>query len=79
MKPSTHLPGRAAGLALVASLLTTLTALAGCTLISVGSLVGKRFAPALEKGDKEGLKRASTPRLAGYWEAFTEKESQAAV
>lgn len=79
MKPSTHLPGRAAGLALVASLLTTLTALAGCTLISVGSLVGKRFAPALEKGDKEGLKRASTPRLAGYWEAFTEKEIQAAV
>ena len=51
----------------------------GCNLISVAMLVGKKYAPALGKGDKRKLKEHSTRRLAGYWDAFTEKEIKAAV
>lgn len=56
-----------------------LAALSSCTLISVGTLVGKGFVPALGKGDKEALKRISTEPLAGYWDVFTEEEIRAAV
>ncbi len=53
--------------------------LSGCTLISVATMVGKRFVPALAKGDRARLKRHSSWRLAWYWDGFTDQEIQTAV
>jgi len=62
------------------ALAVTLTlGLGGCNLISVATLVGRKFVPALAKGNKKKLVRHSSWRLAWYWDGFTKLEIETAV
>lgn len=64
----------------LAALAATLTlGLGGCNLISVATLVGRKFVPALAKGNKKKLMRHSSWRLAWYWDGFTNLEIETAV
>ncbi len=51
----------------------------GCTLISVATMVGKKFVPGLAKGSRTQLKRHSSRRLTWYWDGFTDAEIETAV
>ncbi|MFH2007038.1 MAG: hypothetical protein ABI333_10675 [bacterium] len=63
---------------LILALSSTL-GLSACNLISVATLVGKKFVPALAKGDRKTLQKHSSHRLAYYWGGFTKKEIENAV
>ena len=73
-------PAQVCLVALTTMLTLSLTVGAGgCTLISVATMVGRKFVPALSKGNKKKLMHHSSWHLAWYWDGFTEREIKTAV
>jgi hypothetical protein len=72
--PRAFTSGLAVGLAVAMAL-----GVGGCTLISVATMVGKKFVPALAKGSRKQLKHHSSWRLTWYWDGFTDREIETAV